>query len=59
MGRKSQSKSLSQLLYSPLLLAERAPIVLLDPKTHAALREKLFKGAVQGIHGILGNVCKT
>ena len=47
MGRKSQNKSLSQLLNSPLLLAERASIVLLDPKAHAALTEEHFYGAIQ------------
>ena len=31
--------SFSELLHSPLLLAERAAVVLLDPEAHAALVE--------------------
>ena len=31
--------SFAQLLHSPLLLAERAAVVLLDPEAHAALVE--------------------
>ena len=39
-GRDSRSgRLLPQLLNGPLLLTERAPVVLLDPEAHAAMVE--------------------
>ena len=45
--------SFSELLHSPLLLAERAAVVLLDPEAHAALVEAVVAVAPHH-HAVLG-----